>query len=234
MLFFASDCFRYASGGEGKTMARLTKRFVESLQPTDTDQYIWDTSISGFGVRVWPSGRRSYIVQYRTQSGQQRRRTIGRHGIVTVEQARTKAQEMLAEVRLGGDPAKPPTPSAVSVADLADRYLREYAVPKKKPKSVKSDAASLRLHILPRFGQKLVPEVIRADISDLQYQMRETPIAANRTIEVISKMFNLAEEWGLRAEGTNPTLRIHPYPETKRERYLSPAELARLGPIPFK
>jgi hypothetical protein len=70
-------------------MPKLTKRIVEGRQPTAQDVVVWDSMLPGFGVRIWPSGLRVYIVQYRTRHGQQRKRVLGQHGTLTVEQART-------------------------------------------------------------------------------------------------------------------------------------------------
>ena len=109
-------------------MARLTKKIVESIVITDKDQYVWETTMAGFGVRVRPSGRRTYIVQYRLQDGKQRKRTVGHHGVVTAEQARNKVQAMLAEVQLGGDPIADAIPST-TVSELSERYLHEYSIP---------------------------------------------------------------------------------------------------------
>jgi integrase len=74
-----------------------------------------------------------------------------------------------------------------------------------------------------------VADVTKADIACLHHELRRIPYQANRNLEVISKMFNLAELWGLRPDGSNPRRHIRKYPEEKRERYLSPAELAALG-----
>jgi integrase len=90
---------------------------------------------------------------------------------------------------------------------------------------------ALRNDILPAFGAKRVSEVTRADVAKLHFDLRVKPTQANRTLEIISKMFNLAEGWGLREPGTNPRKGIKKYPEKKRERYLSPAELKRVGEV---
>jgi Arm DNA-binding domain len=86
-------------------MPKLTEKAVDILAPDpDHDQFIWDSDLAGFGVRVYPTGRRVYIAQYRTAAGQTRRQSLGQHGTITTEQARRKAQEVLSQARLGHDP----------------------------------------------------------------------------------------------------------------------------------
>jgi integrase len=212
-------------------MPKLTKRIVEGTPPTDRDVLRWDSAVSGFGVRVWPSGRRVYVVQYRTREGQQRKRVLGQHGTLTVEQARTMARQWLGNVRQGTDPvdAYEATRKAPTVAELAARYMAEHATVKKKPGSIRPDAYNLRCHVLPALGKKKVAMVTRADIAALHHTMHKTPGAANRVLALLSKMFTLAEQWGLRPEGSNPVRYIERYRERRFERFLSSAELARLG-----
>ena len=85
------------------------------------------------------------------------------------------------------------------------------------------------MHILPALGKLKICDITRADVARLHHSLRATPVAANRCLALLSTMMNLAEKWGLRADGTNPTRHIEKYPERKRERFLSDAELTRLG-----
>ncbi len=215
-------------------MPKLTKRYVEKLEPDSHVDYVaWDDELRGFGVRVWPSGKRSYVVKYRTAQGRQRKATIGPHGRITAEQARTRALNWLSDATLGGDPARALSEKrkVVNVTDLAEQYMEAHAKPKKKPISQEADERSFRLHVLPALGAKNIKEVTRADVAQLHHSMRKVPIAANRAIALLSKMFNLAEKWGLREDGTNPCRHIDKFKENKRERFLSEAELARLAEV---
>jgi integrase len=217
-----------------KAVPKLTKRYVEKLEPSPSDDYVaWDDELPGFGVRVWPSGKRSYVLKYRTSSGRQRKATIGPHGVLTAEQARKRALNWLSEAKLGGDPAGTLSQDRKvgTVTDLAKQYMETHAKQKKKLLSQEADERSLRLHILPRIGSLNVKEVSRADIAQLHHSMRKSPIAANRVIALLSKMFNLAEKWDLREDGTNPCRHIEKFKENKRERFLSEAELARLAEV---
>ena len=211
---------------------KVTKRFVETIQPAERDLFAWDTEVSGFGVKITPKGRRIYVLQTRI-NGRLRRITIGRHGDITAEAARRLARQSLGEISAGIDPAarRDDARQAPTVADLADRYMTEHAELHKKPRSVEEDRRMLKGSVLPALGSKRITEVTREDVAKLHHRMRETPYAANRTLALISKMFNLAERWGLRPDGTNPCRHVDKYKEKKRERYLSELELARLGRV---
>jgi integrase len=215
-------------------MAKLTKRFVESLEPDSLKDYVlWDTELTEFAIRVWPSGRKVYFVRYRTKEGIKRYKTLGQHGKITAEQARTKALQYFSRVQQGDDPAAEEVTlrRAPTMAELADRYMREHSLVKKKPGSIRPDEYNLHCHVLPALGSKKVVAVTRADIASLHHAMRATPGAANRVLSLLSKMFTLAEQWGLRPEGSNPVRHIQRYRERRFDRFLSAEELARLGEV---
>ncbi len=215
-------------------MPKLTKRIVEGIVPDPAREIVaWDTEIPGFGIRVWPSGKRTYLLKYRTRDGRQRKATIGRHGALTAEQARRTALRWLSQAKDGADPAqdKAALREAPTIKELGARYMDEHAKVKKRASSVYTDEILLRRHVLPKLGHSKVVSVTRADIATLHHAMRDTPGAANRTLALLSKMFNLAEKWGLRPDGSNPSRHVERYPERKLERFLSNAELARLGEV---
>ena len=88
---------------------RITKRAVDATEPSENDTYLWDTDLSGFGLKVTPAGGKAYLVQYRLggRKGRTRRVTIGRHGSPwTPESARKEAKRLLGEVGAGRDPAE--------------------------------------------------------------------------------------------------------------------------------
>jgi hypothetical protein len=187
-------------------MPKLTKRLVDSARPTaDHDTFAWDSDLRGFGLRVKPSGVRSYIIQYRTPAGISRRMTIGQHGVLTPDEARKEAKIHLGRAAKGDDPAaeKAKARGGLTLADLAEQYLAEHASAKKKPTSVRMDRINLNKHILPLLGRKQVESISRADVRRLHHSMRNTPGAANRCLALVSKMMNLAERWGF-----VPTARI--------------------------
>ncbi len=212
-------------------MAKITKKRVESIKPSDRDVLEWDDELRGFGIRVKPSGVRSYIIQYRNRFGRSRRLTIGAHGRLTAEEARKEARFLLSEVERGGDPAADRVISrrALKFAEFAERYMTDYVPGRKKPSTIQTDKMNLRCHILPVLERLPVNAVTRADVVRLHQNMKPVPGAANRTLELLSHMLNVAEKWGLRPDGSNPCRHVEKYKLMKRERYLSSDELARLG-----
>ena len=210
--------------------AKLTVKTVEALQPASKVQIIWDAELPGFGCKVTPKGRKSYFLYYRTKDGQQRRPAIGVHGPLKPEVAREIAKRWLAEVAAGSDPSqtRKVDRSAPTVSKLCDRYLEEHAETRKKASSVKSDRRIINVHIRPAIGSKKIASIARSDIAALHHSLRSTPYEANRMLALASKMFSLAERWGLRPDNTNPAKNIDRFREEKRERYLTPAELERL------
>lgn len=212
----------------GSAMPKLIKRVVDAAAVRDREYFIWDDEIRGFGLRVLPSGCRTYLIQYRA-GRRTRRLNLGPHGVLTPAAARRKAAELLAEALNGGDPSLDRKAAGVTVADLAQRYLREHAATKKKPSSAASDRRNLRKHVLPALGHLPIAQVARADIARLHHRMRKTPGAANRVVALVSKMMNLAEQWGLRPDGSNPCRHVERYPEKRIERFLSTSELGTLG-----
>jgi integrase len=209
---------------------KLSKTVVERIKATDQDVVVWDNTLPGFGVRVKPSGVRSYIIQYRNRNtSTSRRLTIGQHGpLLTLDQAKKQARAMLADAMRGEDPVeiRKTARRAPSIADLAVDYLERHAVPKKRPKSVRDDRAMLDNIILPKLGAKKVDAIGRRDVEAIQVGMKDRPYQANRVLSLLSKMFNLAIEWKWRPD--NPAKGIERYQEQKRERWLSDEELRHL------
>jgi integrase len=143
------------------------------------------------------------------------------------------AIQMLAQVRAGGDPAldRKQRRDALSVKELADRFDQEHIAVHLKESTAKEYRRNLTRFILPALGRLRVQDVTRADVAKFHHDLRHIPYQANRNLEIISKMFNLAEMWGLRPDGSNPRRHLRKYPEEKRERFLSAAELRRLGQV---
>ena len=213
---------------------KLTKRSVEALEITATDYLIWDSEVRGFGVRVFPSGKRSYLIQYRAGK-RTRRLTLGQHGPLTTDEARNLAKRQLGDVARGDDPAEARRKKrmAPTVAALCDRFLSEYVAEHCKPTTYAGYKTVVTQHIKPNFGTFQIEDVTREDVAELHHRLKDTPYHANRVVMVTSRMFNLAEDWGLRAEGTNPTRRLKKYKEVEKKRYLSDDEQTRLGEVLF-
>ena len=159
--------------------------------------------------------------------------TLGPVAAMTPEEARKRAMPLLAEAKGGGDPAaqRDADRKAATVKVLGERFLDEYVPDHCKPSTAYEYRRAVELFIEPRIGGRRVTEIQRSDIAELHHGMRKTPYQANRTLGVLSKMFNIAEVWGLRPDGSNPCLHVKRYKEEKRERFLSAEEFRRLGKV---
>jgi hypothetical protein len=143
-------------------MPKLTKRVVEAAEVRSTEYFIWCDELPGFGVRIYPSGRRGYLVQYRAD-GRTRRTKIGLHGPLTPDEARREAMAMLGSVAKGGNPAEERATrrASMTVGELCERYhdaasrgliLGKGGGPK-KPSTLSRDWSRMQRHVLPLFGQ---------------------------------------------------------------------------------
>ena len=213
-------------------MPKLTKRSVELLEAKPEGYFVWDSEIKGFGIRVLPSGAKTYQIQYR-KGGRTRRAAIGRHGNTTAEIARAKAKELMGEVSKGENPIEEIAQHrrAPNLAALCERFYDAHVLERCKPTTQGEYRRAIDLFISPAMGSFKVVDVERKDIADLHHKFRHKPYQANRTLGVLSKMFNLAEVWGLRPDGSNPCRHVPKYREHKRERYLSQHELQSLGAV---
>ena len=211
---------------------RITKRSVDAIKADGTDTVYWDGELTGFGLRVRRSGRKTYVVQTRI-AGKLCWFTIGPHGPLSPDQARAGALEILACAKKGVDPRDSVArrKAEPSMIDLGHRFLEEYVPVHCKPSTREEYRRSVRLFVDPVIGELRVREVQRKDIAALHHGLRDKPYQANRTLGVLSKMFSLAEVWGWRPDGSNPCRHVKRYKEHKRERFLSPEETTRLGEV---
>ena len=170
------------------------------------------------------------MLSYRTPTGERRKPSLGTYGQITVDQARKLALDFLASVRGGADPSqeRQVARTAPTVKDLADRFMVEHSEARNKPSTVRGNRITLKAHILPAMGKTKVADVKRSEVADLIGRLRGTPTAANHCLSLLRKMFNLAELWGLRADGSNPCRHIKKYTGSKRTRLITDEELTRL------
>jgi len=215
-------------------MPKITKRLVDSLGTRETDYFVWDDEVPGFGIRVWPSGRKVYLLKYRVgggRTGTMRRPVIGNHGALTPDQARTTAEQWYGQVVNGGDPGgeRKRRRKAPNINGLCDQYLSEHAKVRKKASSAAEDERLIEKKIKPRFGTRKVEELATEDVQRWHQGMHATPIEANRCLALLSKMMSLAELWGQRPQHSNPCRGISRFEEKKRKRYLTAKEFAALG-----
>ncbi|MCF3947352.1 site-specific integrase [Acidiphilium iwatense] len=213
-------------------MAKITKRSVDGAAPGEQEYFIWDEELKGFGLRVYPSGRKMYLAQFRA-GGRVRRVNVGLHGAITAEDARTEAIKHLSVVRLGGDPAaeRDRRKASPTMKEFGKRFLEKHVASHCKPTTQAEYKRSVELFINPKIGSHRIIDVTRGDIVELHQSMKATPYQANRTLGVLSIMFTVAHTWGVRIDGVNPCWKVKRYKEEKRERYLTAEELARLGRV---
>ena len=153
--------------------------------------------------------------------------------MISADQARRKAAMLIARIKAGEDPVLAPSASATrpTVADLAERYFAEHVSVRCKPRTAETYRWIVAKCVLPELGTLSIEAVERKHILALQHRHRGTPYKANRILEVVRKMFNLAEAWGLRKDGANPCRFVEKYKEHKRERFLTEEEFRRLGQV---
>lgn len=224
----------------------LNKSVIDKLEPKTSDYFVWDANVSNFGMRVYSSGRKTYLIQYR-KGGGTRRYTIGAHGHLTVQQARKEAQVKLGEVATGGDPSQDRQREhrRLSLSQICDEYF-EYGCEHKKASTIEADRYRLERHIRPILGKLKADDISQADITKFMKKVAAgyTPKAtttksrgrtvfsggkgtANRTVGLLGGIFSFAILQGYCV--ANPVHGVKKYQEGKRERFLSEQEYKRLG-----
>ena len=159
----------------------LSKRVVDRLSVNGKDAIFWDRDLAGFGVRVYPSGKKVFVVQTRA-FGRSKRVSLGKHGDITTEIARKNAGAVIARIKKGQPPvpAEPAPAPDPTVADLAERYQREYVEMHCKPATISHYRLMLRKHIVPALGDRLVADVDYKDILAFHNGLYHMPTVANR------------------------------------------------------
>lgn len=237
-------------------MQKLTKRAVDALRPQPgRDVFHWCGELRGFGVRVKPSGVRTFLIQYRTRRGGTRRYSIGQYGRVTVEEARREAKIKLADVARGEDPseARRVARDARTVAELCDSYMQDAWAGRilhrgrpKKSSTLRIDEGRIRRHIKPLLGAKAIDEVTRRDVERFLHHVTEGatsadvktrprgraritggPGTAAKAVSLLSAIYNYArrKQW----IEANPCVGVEKPADNKRQRYLTPDEYGKLG-----
>ena len=228
---------------------RLTKTVVDRLEPREKEYFAWCGKLAGFGVRVWPNGKKVFIVQYRTggRGTPTRRKSLGTYGVVTVDQARKAAEDYLASAHLGNDlvGAERKARSEMTVAQLCDEYL-EHGVGLKKASTIKTDVGRINGHIRPLLGKKKISAVTRQDIERFLNDIAKGKTAqdkrtgkkgrsiirggtgtATRTVRLLGGIFPYAVNQGYLA--TNPRTGVKLFKDGAKERFLSEEELVQLS-----
>ncbi len=234
-------------------MAKLTKRAVDAAAPKATAYFLWCGQLAGFGVRILPSGRKVFYVDYRIR-GVRKRKALGVHGKITTEEARKLALSILGDVAKGKDPVAARR-GALTVAALCDQYMLaakqgspfgKRRLPK-RPITLLQDRARVARHIVPLLGRKLVRELTRADIARFirdvtigktaiqkpsgklrgKVNVRGGAGAATRTVNFLSAVLTFAVHEGIIEH--NPARGVPRQAARKRLRRLTSDEYRTLG-----
>lgn len=235
---------------------RLTRKTIAALPTSERRVVFYDETLKGFGLAVRPTGSRKWIVEYRPGSGgrsvPKRRLTLGDPETLTPEAARTMAKEILAKARLGQDVAaeRSNERQAETVAEIAERWMANHVEPKRKASTAALYRGVLNCHVLPALGSKKAVSLTRQDVAKMhqavatkvivkteprasrgaRVKSRGGPYIANRCLAVVKAMFSWAIDMGLLPEGSpNPASRVEAFKEKGRERFLTEAEMGRLG-----
>ncbi|WP_395664713.1 tyrosine-type recombinase/integrase [Methylocella sp.] len=214
--------------------AKITKRLVDGLRPGPADVVIRDVELPGFILRVRKTGGMSYAVEYKAGKGRgapTRRVTIGAVGRIAPEEARTEARKLFARVTQGEDPAsaKAEERRALTLAQVAEAYLRDHVDAKRKGSTAAWVRDALERIVVPVLGKTRAGKVTRQDVARLHSSMSDRPTQANRTLSILSALYGWAGKHGYVAEGFNPARGVEKFPEKARERFLTSEEFGRLA-----
>ena len=206
--------------------ARLTERRVDALKPRRSAYDVRDRDLRGFGVRVLPSGARRYFI-HSQHKGRRVWKLVGQTGALNVDEARERARAMLAAIR-NGDDDKAAVHAAIPFETVADEVFRRYAR-NWKPSTLRVSRNYYQNHMLPWFEGRPIADISAHDVRRWFASLHHTPVSADRSAPILSVIMRQAEVYGYRPEGTNPCAGIRRYRRQGRQRFLSTAEIRRLG-----
>src|SRR5215204_5986154 len=215
-------------------VAKLTKRTVDACSPEAARYTVWDAELKGFGLRVASTGVKSYIARYRTgggRAGTLRQITLGRHGVITPDEARALARKTLGAVAHGSDPAlgRLEERAGLTLGAVVEAFLAEHADKKLKRSTAGFYRWTLEKHVLPKLGSRAFKGLKEADFARLHLGLADAPYQANRTLTVVGSVYAWAGRRGMIPRGESPIRHIERYQEQRRERFLSFDELETLG-----
>jgi integrase len=211
---------------------RVSKKSVDALScPLGSDRvFLWDDALSGFGVAAFPTGRKVYYAQYR-RHGRSQRIALGDHGRLTPDQARSEARKLLGLVETGSDPVAERREERArrTLSEIAAAFMAHHVRVKRKTRTAEEYQRLIDLHLLPKLGSRRMVDIKRSDVSRLHAAMSDRPFAANRSLAVLSAVWNWAARRDELPFDRNPVRGIEKNPEQGRERFLTREELGRLG-----
>ena len=202
---------------------RLTEERIKALRPRESARDIRDANLKGFGVRVYPSGRKRYFI-HTQHVGQRIWKIVGDAAGIGLTEARRRAQTMLAAIRNGTPSSSDETLFEKVAEEVFRRYGRTW-----KPGTLYVNQSYYRSRLLPWFKGRHIAEITRGDVQKWFASLHATPVAADRSLPVLSVIMARAEDYGYRPEGSNPCKGIRRYRRQGRERFCSVEEVRRLG-----
>ena len=216
---------------------KISRRSTIAIPPVEKPTVFYDTELTGFGLKVQPSGASSWIIEYRPGAGGRsvtaRRLVLGKFNTLTPDEARKLAASLLAKVKLGADPAaeRSQARKAENVGELLDLFMDNHIRPKRKSRTVVLFEGYVRNHIRPALGRQKAPTLTRGEVERLHTTIGQlNPVTANRVIAFLAAAYSYGRRAGvLPKETTNPAAGIEKFREEARERFLTEVELARLG-----
>ena len=150
--------------------------------------------------------------------------------MISADEARRQGAAHLTRIKAGEEPESgADAEGGPTVAELAERYLREHVAVRCKENTQKGYRQVIGRHVLPALGKMPIAALGREHVAELQYRLRKTPIAANDAVGALSRMLNRAEAWGLVPAGSNPCRFVTRYRTRRPERFLTEDEFRGLG-----
>ena len=204
---------------------RLTQARVEALRPRKASLDVRDSGLKGFGVRVYPTGRKCYFIATQVE-GERIWKIVGDADDMSTGEARERAREMLAALRSNGQVSSEALLFEVVAEEVFQRYGRNW-----KPRTLAVNRGYYANQILPWFRGRPITGITNADVREWFASLHNTPVAADRSAPVLSVIMTCAETYGYRPEGSNPCRGIRRYRRKGRERFLSEDEIRRLGRV---
>lgn len=212
----------------------MTAQEIENVKP---GRVLWDVgseqSVKGLHIRAFPSGRKVFYLYYRSAKGDQRKPKLGDYGVLSISDAREIASAMLIDVAKGFDPSvnRRQAKGELTVDELFKKTWAGHwsAEQFQKSRHAKEVERNYENHVKYRFGAKRLSEITAADVREWHAGFKATPYAGNRSLSVLSTMFEFAERMEWRLQNTNPCRLVKPHEERKRERYATTSEMAALG-----
>ena len=236
-------------------MPKLTKRTLDSLKAGSAELWCWDSELPGFGVRVKPSGTKTFLIQYRNRNGRTRRYALGKFGVLTVEQARQEARQKLTAVARGEDVSanRKADRNATTMDALCAEYLERaeagHVITRrrsaKKASTLYIDRGRIERHIIPLLGKKAVSGLTSADMraflrdvtagktkADVKTEKGRAIVeggrgTASRTLGLLGGILSYAVQEGYRAD--NPVRGVVRPADEHRKVRLDPAGYKTLG-----